>query len=130
MPIVRIEERGKPAAAEKERMVAVVYGALKSTLGVTDDELQARYVCYADDEFYAPAGHDGAYLTIEISLFHGRSAQAKRALYAHMVRDVAALRRMDPAGILVLLREEPRENWGMRGGQAATDIDFPYRISV
>jgi phenylpyruvate tautomerase PptA (4-oxalocrotonate tautomerase family) len=111
-------------------MVAVIYGALKSALGVTDDELQARYVCYADGDFYAPAGQGDAYVVIEISLFQGRSPTAKRALYAQIVRDVAKLRRIDPAAILILLREEPRENWGMRGGRCAADIEFPYRIAV
>lgn len=110
--------------------MAVIYGALKDALGVTDGELQARYTCYAAGDFYAPAGYGNDYLTIEISLFHGRTVHAKRMLYAQIVSGVAALRRMDPAAILILLREEPRENWAMHGGRMATDIALPYAIEV
>jgi hypothetical protein len=43
---------------------------------------------------------------------------------------VAALRMIDPAHVLVLLREEPFENWGLHGGRAATDLIFDYPIGI
>ena len=32
--------------------------------------------------------------------------------------------------ILILLRESPLQNWGIRGGQAACDIDLGFQLDV
>jgi phenylpyruvate tautomerase PptA (4-oxalocrotonate tautomerase family) len=32
--------------------------------------------------------------------------------------------------ILILLRESPLENWGIRGGQAACDVDLGFQVNV
>lgn len=129
MPIVKIEDRGPRTAQEKAALVGVLFDALKATLGVNDEELQARYHCYDAEDFIPPAGM-ADYLAIEISLFVGRSLDAKRRLYARIAHDVAQLRAIDPAHVIVLLREEPFDNWGMRGGKAATDLRFDYAIEI
>ncbi|RDK02662.1 tautomerase family protein [Paraburkholderia lacunae] len=129
MPIVKIEERGPRSAADKTQLIGVVFEALKATLGVNDAELQARHTGLDAEDFVAPLGATD-YLSIEITLFAGRSLDAKRRLYRRIARDVAQLRGIDPLHVLVLLREEPFDNWGMRGGQAATDLQFDYAISI
>lgn len=129
MPVVKIEEQGQRSAQEKSELVAVLFRAIKETLGVSEDELQARYLGFAAEDFFAPPRTSG-YVAVEISLFAGRSLDAKRRLYARIARDVGALRGIDPGDVLVLLREEPFDNWGMRGGRAATDLTFDYAIAV
>ena len=32
--------------------------------------------------------------------------------------------------VKILLRELPRENWGIRGGQAATDVELGFKVDV
>jgi hypothetical protein len=32
--------------------------------------------------------------------------------------------------VFIVLQEVPVENWGLRGGIAATDIDFGFKIEV
>jgi len=32
--------------------------------------------------------------------------------------------------VKILLREIPKENWGIRGGQAACDIDIGFKTDV
>ena len=32
--------------------------------------------------------------------------------------------------VTVLLREVPRENWGIRGGQAASDVELGFTVEV
>jgi hypothetical protein len=31
---------------------------------------------------------------------------------------------------MITLHELPRENWGIRGGQAATDVDLGFKVDV
>lgn len=129
MPIVKIEEQGPRSAEEKAALVSVLFEAIKDTLGVSPAELQARYCAFAAEDYFSPPGMAG-YVAIEISLFAGRSLDAKRRLYARVAHDVAALRAIDAGRVLVLLREEPFENWGMHGGRAATDLAFDYAIAI
>ena len=73
--------------------------------------------------------HPEAYTHISIDCFAGRSLEAKRALYAAIVAN------LEPLGIprdhvKILLREIPRENWGIRGGQAGCDVDLGFRVDV
>jgi len=59
----------------------------------------------------------------------GRSVEAKRRLYGEIVD------RLEPLGIprdhvSITLRESPAENWGIRGGQAACDVDLGFNVKV
>ena len=53
----------------------------------------------------------------------------KRNLYRAIVAN------LEPFGIpknhvKIVLREQPRENWGIRGGQAACDVDLGFKVDV
>jgi phenylpyruvate tautomerase PptA (4-oxalocrotonate tautomerase family) len=66
---------------------------------------------------------------VSIDAFAGRSLDAKRALYAKIVE------KLEQTGIpkdhvLILLRESPTENWGIRGGLAACDVELGFTIGV
>jgi hypothetical protein len=52
-----------------------------------------------------------------------------------MKRPLRLARLEQPLGIprdhvKILLREIPRENWGIRGGQAGCDVDLGFLIEV
>ncbi|MCP1289696.1 MULTISPECIES: tautomerase family protein [Chromobacterium] len=129
MPIVRIEDAAARTPAQRQAIVHCVYDALRAVFGVSDEELQARYQRYAPEDLLPPGG-DPDYLHIEITVFAGRKPETKKKLYARLAADLAALLNIAPASVLILLREEAADNWGMRGGQAASEIDFGYAIAV
>jgi len=62
-------------------------------------------------------------------MFSGRSMGAKRALYQAIVRNLAALD-VPPHDIKITLIEIPPENWGLRGGMPASEIDLGFKIDV
>ena len=66
---------------------------------------------------------------IEITAFPGRSAEAKRRLYEAIVRNLAA-EGVPAQDVLVVLTEPPMENWGMRGGKPASEVDLGFRVDV
>ena len=66
---------------------------------------------------------------VSIDAFAGRSIDAKRHLYREIVE------RLEHLGIprdhvSITVRDLPRENWGIRGGQAASDIDLGFHVEV
>jgi phenylpyruvate tautomerase PptA (4-oxalocrotonate tautomerase family) len=61
--------------------------------------------------------------------FAGRSLEAKRGLYESIVNN------LDPLGIpkdhmMIVLREVPKEKWGIRGGQTGCDVELGFTVEV
>ena len=122
MPLVKIEMRkGHLTLEEKRALFAAVHDSLVVTFGVAEHDRTQRLYEHDDEHFEIPPGHGDRYVVIEIDAFPGRSVEAKRALYHEIVT------RLEPVGIprqdvLIVLRELPPENWGVRGGQAGGDL--------
>jgi len=55
--------------------------------------------------------------------------QAKRNLYTEIVDRLAALG-IPRDHVLINLNEIQAENWGIRGGQAACDVDLGFDVHV
>ena len=66
---------------------------------------------------------------ITIDCFSGRTLETKRKLYQQLVKNLVAFG-IPEDHILITLRESPLENWGIRGGQAACDVDLGFKVNV
>ncbi|MFN7882705.1 MAG: tautomerase family protein, partial [bacterium] len=111
MPIVRMEESVARAPTERQALIECVYAALREVFGVSDEELQARYAQYAPSNLLPPGGKPD-YLHIEITIFAGRTTDTKKRLYARLAADLSSLLGIAPTDIVILLNEQPGENWG------------------
>jgi len=88
-----------------------------------------RLFVHAPHRFVGPADKDERYTLVTIDCFIGRSVETKRALYQAMALNLA--RCGIPADHLkVLVREAPRENWGVRGGLPASDVSLGYDVDI
>ena len=67
---------------------------------------------------------------IEIILYKGRSNEAKKALYKAINDNLALDPGIDCDDIIIVLIEPPLENWGIRGGNPASEIDLGFNIIV
>lgn len=64
-----------------------------------------------------------------MDVFPGRSLDAKRKLYQTIVQNLKELD-IQPNDILIILNEPPLNNWGVRGGIPASEIDLGFKIDV
>jgi len=127
MPLVRIEIlKGRPAA-ERQHLLDAVHDALVQAFGIPEDDRTQRIVEHDPESFEIPPGASERYTLIEITAFPGRSATAKRRLYEAIVHnlEIAGVPAKD---IFVVLHEPPMENWGIRGGKPASEVDLGYRL--
>lgn len=62
-------------------------------------------------------------------MFAGRSAEAKRRLYQALVRNCGGLG-IAPTDVLVVLHELPLDNWGIRGGQMASEVELGFEVQL
>jgi len=129
MPLVRIETRRTRTLDEKRALFEAVHRSLREAIGIPEHDRQMRLVEYIPEDFQVPSGKTENYTLIEIALFSGRSLDAKRALYRGIVDNLGALG-IAASDIFILLNEQPQENWGIRGGVAACDIDLGFKVDV
>lgn len=67
---------------------------------------------------------------IELTVFKGRSYEAKKNLYSAIVRNLAKSPGIDGNDISIVINEPPLENWGVKGGMPANKVDLGFRIEV
>ncbi|MDQ8020765.1 MAG: tautomerase family protein [Moraxellaceae bacterium] len=128
MPLIRIDTRRERSADEVQAIIAAVERAQRIALKLPDGDRQIRYVTHRPEHFAVPADRSEDFTVIEVTLFSGRSLDAKRQLYALLVEELGALgiARND---VFVVLNEQPQENWGL-GGKAACDLALGFKVDV
>lgn len=130
MPLVTLETRRWMTAEQKKLAFDAVHAALVSAFKIPDHDRHQRILEYAPEDFEIPAGKGERYIAIALDVFAGRSLDAKRALYKEIVERLHAVVGIPPADVLISMREIPLENWGVRGGQAACDVDIGFQVRV
>jgi phenylpyruvate tautomerase PptA (4-oxalocrotonate tautomerase family) len=129
MPLVKIEMREGRTAAAKKALLDAVHDALVEAFEIPDSDRQQRIVEYPAEAFELPPGKSSDHLLLTIDAFPGRSARAKRELYAGIVGRFENLG-VDPLDVLIVINEIPLQNWGIRGGQSAADVDLGFALDV
>jgi phenylpyruvate tautomerase PptA (4-oxalocrotonate tautomerase family) len=129
MPLIRIETRKRRTPSEKKAVMEAVHSALREALKIPERDRQIRYSEYDPVDFEAPPDKSDAYTIVEITLFAGRSADAKRALYRDVVKNLGELG-IASQDVMIVLVESPKENWGVRGGLPASEVDLGFTVEV
>ena len=69
-------------------------------------------------------------ILIEIRLFEGRSKETKRKLYRELTGRLEEKGITRKEKVMIILNEIKKENWGIRGGLPADEIDLGYRVDI
>lgn len=131
MPTVLIEVRRRYTQAEEVAIIDAVHGALVAAFQIPAKDKNVRLIAHEPHRFAVSQElSQPEYRTlVSIDCFTGRSLDAKRALYAEVVERLAALG-IPRDHVMITLHEVDRENWGIRGGQAASDVDLGFNVRV
>jgi phenylpyruvate tautomerase PptA (4-oxalocrotonate tautomerase family) len=131
MPCTQIEVRTRYSVEQEVALIDAVHAALQHAFKLPPNDKNIRLVVHEPHRFACPPNKDKpeAFTVVTVDAFLGRSLDAKRQLYKAIVDNLAQLG-IPRDHITIYLREIPRENWGLRGGQAACDIDLGFKIDV
>jgi hypothetical protein len=110
-------------------VIEAVQSALREALKIPEGDRTLRLIEHPASHFAVPPGRSEKFTLVEVTMFSGRSMSAKRTLYQAIVRHLAALG-VQALDIKVTLIETPPENWGLRGGMPASEIDLGFKIDV
>jgi len=126
---VVIYGRKDSLARHRAAMSAAVHEAIVVALEYPPEKRFQRFVGLDAEDFVYPEDRGRDYTIIEISMFEGRSEQAKRALIAELFARVEAATGIAPHSVEITITETPQVNWGIRGLSAA-DLSLGYRVEV
>lgn len=127
MPIVKIDMIQGRTSDFKRAFMDSVHEAMIETLKLPADDRNIRVTEYAADCFDAKPPYE---YFIEIMLFTGRTKETKSQLFQSIVKRLNDKLGIDPQTVFMVLNEQPLENWGVRGGISAADIQFGFKINV
>lgn len=128
MPSTRIETRAGWIGDRHAALIAAVQRALVEGIRIPEDDRFIRILEYPEHAFAAAPDRGPHFTIVEISMFAGRSVDAKRRLFAALAREFEAFG-VPARDLKVLIHDVPRENWGLRG-QSAADIEIDFKIEV
>jgi phenylpyruvate tautomerase PptA (4-oxalocrotonate tautomerase family) len=131
VPSVLIEVRRQYSREEETGLMEVVHSALREAFKIKPSDRHVRLVVHEPHRFECPPDREKPeYVTHDsIDALAGRSLDAKRNLYKAIVTNLETFG-IPRSHVKIALREIPTENWGIRGGQAACDIDLGFKVDV
>jgi len=129
MPVTLVSILKGRSSAEKQALMEAVQAAITQSLGLPPHDRNLRLGVHGRDEWLLPEGASDKYVLVEIALFAGRTAETKGKLYAAIVERLAALG-VGKADVFIRVSDQPRENFGIRGGQRADLVQLGYEVKV
>jgi phenylpyruvate tautomerase PptA (4-oxalocrotonate tautomerase family) len=131
VPSVLIEVRQQYPQEHEVALMEAVHSALREAFKILPNDKNVRLLVHQPHRFACPPDRERpeVYTHISIDAFAGRSLDAKRNLYKAIVNNLELLG-IPKDHVKILLREIPRENWGLRGGQAGCDIELGFKVEV
>ena len=131
MPSSHVEVRHRYTQAEEIAIIDAIHDALVAAFHIPPQDKHVRLTVHEPHRFsHSPQlSNPELHTLVTIDCFAGRSVQAKRNLYGEITDRLGALG-IPRDHVTVLLRESATENWGIRGGRAACDVDLGFDVHV
>ena len=127
MPTVKIE---LASGRDKDNLIKIrnlVMDSVVESLQLLTDDRNIRIIEYPANLFQMKPPYE---VLIEISMFLGRTKDTKKKLYQTIVNSLEINGLIEKEKILITLNEQPVENWGVRGGIPADEIDLGFNVKI
>ncbi|MFX1237445.1 MAG: tautomerase family protein [Promethearchaeota archaeon] len=130
MPLVRIEIRKGKRRDYKKALLDGLHDALVFSLKIPEQDRTQRLYELEPENFEIMNSKTENYTIIEITMFQGRSLDAKKLLYKEIINNLSKSPGISGNDIMIVIHEPPLENWGIRGGKPASEVDLGFNLKV
>jgi phenylpyruvate tautomerase PptA (4-oxalocrotonate tautomerase family) len=129
--MAQIKVFGLRASLEKHRgqLSEAIHQAVVEALSYPPEKKFQRFLALAEEDFVFPSDRSANYTIIEISMFEGRSVEAKKALVRALLRNIEQTCGIVPQDVEVTIFETPKANWGIRG-MPGDELALNYKVEV
>lgn len=115
--------------SQRKRLSDTLHSCIVEAFLYPENKRAHRFFYLEKDDFYYPEGRSEQYTIIEISLFEGRSIEAKKALYRLIFERFENVLGISQNDVEITLTETPLHNWGIRG-KPADELVLDYKVQV
>jgi phenylpyruvate tautomerase PptA (4-oxalocrotonate tautomerase family) len=130
MPLVKISLMMGKSQEYKRAVLDGIHSALVEAFSIPDSDRHQQLFELDEDNFEYPSTKSDQFVVIEIIAFQGRSFEAKKKLYSEIIKNLERSPGIAGDDILIIVQEPPKENWGIRGGKPASEVDIGFKIEV
>ncbi len=130
MPLVKVEIIKGKNREYKKSLLDGIHNALVSAIKIPNDDRNQRLYELPSENFEKRSTRTDSFTLIEITMFKGRTIDAKRKLYRNIIDNLTQSPGINGDDILIVIHEPPLENWGIRGGKPASEVDLGFKINV
>ncbi len=113
----------------RQALSDAVHACVMDALETPPEKRFHRFIALDAADFIYPDDRSERYTIIEISMFEGRSAEAKKRLITLLFTRLKASVGIEPNDVEITLFETPRANWGIRG-RPGDELHLNYTIEV
>jgi len=106
-----------------------IHKAVMSALEYPPEKKFHRFISLENEEFIYPDDRSEKYIIIEISMFEGRTTEAKKILIRELYSNIGSQAGIDAQNIEITIFETPKENWGIRG-MPGDELTLNYKVEV
>lgn len=128
MPSSRLETAAGWIGDRHAEIVAAIQRALIEGIRIPETDRCVRILEYPAGTFFAPPDRGPRYSVLEISMFAGRSRDAKGRLYAALQREMSAFGLVE-GDLKIIVHDVPFDNWGLRG-KPADPATLTFKVDV
>ena len=115
--------------AKRELLSNMLHSCIVEAFKYPQNKKAHRFFYLEQEDFYYPEGRSNQYTIIEISLFEGRSIEAKKMLYKLIFERFENELGISANDVEITLTETPLHHWGIRG-KSADELVFDYKVKV
>jgi phenylpyruvate tautomerase PptA (4-oxalocrotonate tautomerase family) len=125
----KIYGRAERLREVRERLSDAIHACAVEALKLPAEKRFHRFFPLAAEDFVYPADRSERYTIVEISMFEGRSPEAKKQLIRLLFARLHAEAGIAPQDLEITISETPRHNWGIRG-VPADELELGYVVRV
>jgi len=106
-----------------------IHESLIEVFGLPKNKLFHRFISLDKENFFYPSDRTEKYTIIELSIFEGRSKEAKKQLINLIFLKIKAYADIEGQDVEITIYETPMSNWGIRG-LPADELALNYKVKV
>ena len=106
-----------------------IHKAVVEALAYPPDKKFHRFIVLEQSDFIYPSDRSASYTIIEISMFEGRSVEAKKLLIKLLFQYIEQDAGISSQDVEITIFETPKHNWGIRG-QCGDEMVLGYKVGV
>ena len=129
MPQIKIYGLQKNIEPKRFALSHAIHAALMESIGTPNNKRFQRFIILDAENFIYPSDRTTDYTIIEISMFEGRSVEAKKNLIRTLYQKIAETTEIKPQDLEITIFETPRCNWGIRG-VPGDELKLNYQVDV